>query len=74
MLERNQLDPVAACEEGLRRAVGGCVVEDEDLALQSGGAGALDRLEAAEQVLAPVRVHDAVGERGRHARHDNRLR
>ena len=32
----------------------------------------LDRGEAGEQVLAAVRVHDAVGERGRQAGHDNR--
>ena len=56
----------------LGRAVVGGVVEDEDLALDPGRVGALDRLQAGEQVLAAVRVHDAVGERGRHAGHDNR--
>ena len=50
----------------LGRAVVGGVVEDEDLALDAGRVGALDRLQAGEQVLAAVRVHDAVGERGRH--------
>ena len=52
----------------VRRAVGRGVVEDEDLALDAGRVGALDRVEAGEQVLAAVRVHDAVGERWRHAR------
>ena len=46
----------------------GGVVEDEDLALDPGRVGALDRVQAGEQVLAAVRVHDAVGERGCHAR------
>src|SRR5262249_22698540 len=35
--------------------------------------GAVDRVEAGEQQLAAVGVHDAVGERGRQAADDNRL-
>ena len=68
--------PLAARSGGSRRrsartasaepSVGG-VVEDEDLALDPGRVGALDRGQAGEQVLAAVRVHDAVGERGRHS-------
>src|ERR1700710_1680524 len=57
---------------GLCRAVAGGVVEDENLVLDPGRVGALDRGQAGEQVLAAIRVHDAVGERGCQAGHDNR--
>ena len=71
-LQRDQADLAAERPHRLGRAVVGGVVEDEDLALDSGRVGALDRGQAGEQVLAAVRVHDAVGERGRQAGHDNR--
>ena len=72
-LQRDQADVAAERPHRLGRAVVGGVVEDEDLALHPGRVGALDRGQAGEQVLAAVRVHDAVGERGRQAGHDNRL-
>ena len=67
-LELDQADVPPQRPHRLRRAVARGVVEDEDLALDAGRMGALDRLQAGEQVLAAVRVHDAVGERGRHGR------
>ena len=72
-LQRDQADIAAERPHRRGRAVVGGVVENEDLALDSGRVGALDRGQAGEQVLAAVRVHDAVGERGRHAGDDNRL-
>ena len=54
-LERDQADLAAAGPDRVRRAVLGGVVEDEDLALDPGRMGALDRVEAGEQELAPVR-------------------
>ena len=63
----DQADPAAAGPHRVGRAVIGGVVEDEHLAPEPVGVGALDRVEAGEQELAPVRVHDAVGERWRHA-------
>ena len=68
-----RISPPSARTASAEPSLGG-VVEDEDLALDPGRVGALDRVEAGEQVLAAVRVHDAVGERGRHAGHDNRPR
>ena len=51
--------------DGIGRAVVGGVVEHEDLVLDARGVGVADRGEAGEQMLAPVRVHDAIGERDR---------
>ncbi len=47
-------------------------IEPATYALDPGRVRALDRLQAGEQVLAAVRVHDAVGERGLHGGHHNR--
>ncbi len=55
--------------DGLRRAVVGGVVQHQHLALELGWRGALDRVEAGEQELPPVRVDHAVGEQhGENAR------
>ena len=56
------LDQLQIHVEGAHRAGGsvvGCVVEDEHLALDTGGMVVLNRDQAAQQEVAPVRVHDA---------------
>ena len=67
-LELDQPDVPPQRPHRLGGAVVGGVVEDEDLTLGPGRIGPLDRVQAGEQVLAAVRVHDAVGERGGHGR------
>ena len=66
-LEREQPRVRVALAHRLGRAVVGGVVEHQQLVLHAGRVGALDRGEAGEQVVAPVRVHHAVGELGQRA-------
>jgi hypothetical protein len=70
-LERDQADVVAERLHRLGRAILGGVVEDEDLALDCFWMSAFDRGQTGEQVLAAVRVHDAVGEQRWQGGHDN---
>ncbi len=72
LLQGDQANLAAQLPHRLGRAVLGGVVEDEDLPLHPGRVGALDRGQAGEQVLAAVRVHDAVGEQRWQGGHDNR--
>ena len=54
--------PLGDLRDEVDRAVVGGVVEDEDLVLDLGGMVGGDRPQAGGEMLAPVRVDDAVGE------------
>src|ERR687898_375514 len=66
-LEREQPRVRVALAHRIRRAVGGGVVEHDQLVVHADRVGPLDRGEAVEQELAPVRVHHAVSELGQRA-------
>ena len=67
-VERDQPHVSAARADRVGRTVVGGVVDDDHLVLELGRMRALDGVEAAHQELAPIGVHDAVGDH--HIRND----